>query len=81
MVQSDLGWVLPQLFWVDGVTSEDVDEEVVGRSVKCKKGLDGSGLEEVSAPVREKYQRRFQNEVGISKAAAKTLQITNVPIK
>ena len=28
MVQSDLGWVLPQLFWVDGVTSEDVDEDV-----------------------------------------------------
>jgi len=53
MVQSDLGWVLPQLFWVDGVTSEDVDEDVVGRSVKCKKGLDGSGLEEVSAPLQQ----------------------------
>ena len=63
------------------MTSEDVDEDVVGRSVKCKKGLDGSGLEEVSAPVRETYQRRFQNKIGMSKAATRTLQIINVPIK
>ena len=44
-------------------------EDVVGRSVKCRKGLDvkversRSRLEEASAPATEKYQRRFQYKV------------------